>query len=133
MKVPWNQQNLEMVVEAYRSGGVGLNEYPRRFAVLKATLKAHLNNENKVANDIKKVMVRSTTFIKNQEEELAIYLLQFKQNLYGLTIADVMKFAFEWADKNKVPYCFNHKKMAGKKWFYGFMKRNPKLSLRRPE
>lgn len=44
------------------------------------------------------------------------------------------KAAFEYAERNKMKHPFNTvKKEAGKDWFYGFLKRNPEISIRVPE
>ncbi|KAG8235680.1 hypothetical protein J437_LFUL014023 [Ladona fulva] len=54
--------------------------------------------------------------------------------MFGLTLSDVRKLAFEVAERNGLPHNFNVEKgMAGKKWLYAFMKRHPKLSCRQPE
>nr|CAH7743446.1 unnamed protein product [Callosobruchus chinensis] len=53
---------------------------------------------------------------------------------FGVTIKDVRKAAFDLAEINNIKHNFNRvKKQAGKKWFYGFMRRHPSLSLRQPE
>ena len=42
--------------------------------------------------------------------------------------------AYDLAEENNLPHKFNNtKKLAGKKWYYNFMKRHPRLSLRAPE
>nr|CAH7743140.1 unnamed protein product [Callosobruchus chinensis] len=53
---------------------------------------------------------------------------------FGLTIRDIRRAAFQFAEKNDIPHSFNKQKgMAGKAWYYNFMKRHPKLSLRQLE
>lgn len=52
----------------------------------------------------------------------------------NLTITVVRKLAYDVTEKHSLPHSFNKdKKMAGKKWFYNFMERNPRLSLRKPD
>lgn len=47
---------------------------------------------------------------------------------------DIRKLAYEVVEKYTLNHNFNKdKQIAGKKWFYSFMKRNPQLSLRQPE
>ena len=54
--------------------------------------------------------------------------------LFGLTIDEVRSLAFELAEKNNLLHNFSKtKKMAGKCWFYSFLKRNPEISLRSAE
>lgn len=51
---------------------------------------------------------------------------------YGLTTVQVRKLAYESLNLN-YPAKWEENKIAGKDWMYGFRKRNPDLSLRRPE
>lgn len=54
--------------------------------------------------------------------------------MFRLTIKDVRRIAFQLAEVNRLTHNFkNDQQMAGKKWFYSFMKRHPNLSLRQPE
>jgi len=52
--------------------------------------------------------------------------------MFGLTIRDVRKMAFDVAGKLNVKLKFANN-LAGDKWYYGFMDRHPELSLRQPE
>jgi hypothetical protein len=54
--------------------------------------------------------------------------------MFGLSITDVRKFAFETVERNQLKHRFNkNEKTDGKKRLCSFMKRNPTLSLRQPE
>ena len=49
-------------------------------------------------------------------------------------MTDVRLLAFELADKHKIKHQFNKKKkIAGRNWMDGFLKRNPNLSFRKPK
>lgn len=62
------------------------------------------------------------------------HILYLEESVFGLTIKEVRKLAFEVAENYDLPHNFNRdNKIAGKKWFYAFLKRNPNLSLRKPE
>ena len=53
---------------------------------------------------------------------------------YGVTKQDLCKLAYQVAERNKIAHSFNEdRKMAGTDWFYGFLKRNPDLTMRIPE
>ena len=51
------------------------------------------------------------------------------------TTSDVRKFAYDLAVANNCsfPESWNKRKLAGKDWLYGFISRNPGISLRQPE
>lgn len=57
------------------------------------------------------------------------------QMFYGITVADLLRLAYEMASVNNlvVPTPWHTLKSAGEKWYRGFRKRNPQLSLRTPE
>ena len=77
---------------------------------------------------------KEAVFTAEQENELVQHLLDLESRFYGLTQKDVQKLGFELAERNFLPHPFNKvKKMAGRDWLLGFLKRNPKLSFRKPE
>ncbi|CAB4032795.1 tigger transposable element-derived 6-like [Paramuricea clavata] len=56
------------------------------------------------------------------------------QVFYGLSINDIRALVYEYCEKNNISNNFNSdKKMAGRDFVKGFLKRHPKLSLRKPE
>ncbi|XP_045453927.1 MFS-type transporter clz9-like [Melitaea cinxia] len=77
---------------------------------------------------------RKAIFSQEQEVELVDHILKCSKQFYGLTIEMVRKIAFKFAEVNNLKHNFDKKtQMAGKDWFYAFKKRNPNISLRRPE
>lgn len=130
----WDTASLANALEAYRRGDFGLNECSRQFGIPKATLKRHLENKNKRANDNIKRMGTFAVFSEDIERELVQHILALEGNMFGMTIRDVRKLAFEIAVRNNIKNNFNQeKRMAGKKWYYKFMSRHKELSLRQPE
>jgi hypothetical protein len=68
------------------------------------------------------------------EEQLVHRVLQLEQCMFGTTVTDLRRLAFQVADLNRIPHRFNkEKQIAGKKLYCGFMKLYPQLSLRQPE
>ena len=74
-------------------------------------------------------------FSKEQENELAKYLLQAADLYYGLAPKDVRRFAFKCAVAYSLqfPKTWSEKNMTGPDWFTDFLKRNPTLSIRKPQ
>jgi hypothetical protein len=61
-------------------------------------------------------------------------VLQLDERLFGLTRKDLRRLAYEIAEIKNLPHGFSHeKRMAGDKWYYGFIARHPQISLRQPE
>jgi hypothetical protein len=74
-------------------------------------------------------------FEKHMEESLAQYLLKCSSMFYGLSPKKTRQLAYQFAVRNslKIPDTWKIKKMAGKDWFSAFLRRNPNLSIRKPE
>lgn len=129
----WTQDHLQMAVAAYRNGDYGLNECTRVYGIPKATIRRHAMEKNLYANNTK-ALGRTATFSVEMEKVLADHILMLEECFFGLTIKDVRQLAFDLAENLKLTHTFNtEKKLAGKKWFYSFLRRNPNLTVRQPE
>ena len=104
------------------------------YGVPKSTLSRHTAGKNKIADDDVKFHGHAFTFTKELEAELVQHCLQLESMYFGLRVDDLRRLAFDLAEANSLHHSFNQKnRMAGKKWYYSFMKRHPELSLREPE
>lgn len=130
----WSEQDMKTAIRKYRTRKFGLNEICKRYKIPKPTFKRHLLGTNLKAKEGTKSLGRLTVFNAEIEQDLENQILKMEECFYGLTIKDIRKAAFQFAEKNALPHKFNKERgMAGKAWFYNFMKRHPKLSLRQPE
>lgn len=127
----WSENDLLKAIAAYKNGESGLNECSRIYGVPKATIKRHADRKNSVMNEVK-ALGRRATFSSEMEKVFTEHIMQLGEFFFGLTIKEIRKLAFYVAEKNSLPHSFNKvKKIAGKKWFYAFMRRNPQLTLRK--
>ena len=71
----------------------------------------------------------------DQEKELSSYLKKAADIYFGLSVKEVRKLAYQFAEStNKtIPPSWKENEMAGSDWFSGFLKRNKDLSIRSPE
>lgn len=123
-----------MALASYRNGDMGFNECCRHYNIPKPTLKRHLAGKNVVANESVKATGRTTTLPPEVEQQLVDHILRLEHLLFGVTITDVRKLAFQIAERNEIPHNFNRlTAMAGKKWFYAFKARHKDIALRTPE
>ncbi|XP_030767509.1 uncharacterized protein LOC115891223 [Sitophilus oryzae] len=78
-----------------------------------------------------------SVFSQEQEIELVKlvdYLKSMESRLFGLTMIDFRRLAFQLAIRNQCQHKFNAaSEMAGKDWMQCFLKRHPTLTLRKPE
>jgi len=130
----WTCDNMQKALESVRNKEMGLNEATRAYGIPKGTLFRHLKNVNKVAKDNKKHFGRGTFLPNELERELVDHCLELERMFFGLCIDDLRRLAFEVAEKNGYAHIFNRQtRMAGRKWYRGFMRRHRQLSLREPE
>lgn len=77
---------------------------------------------------------RKPIFNKKQEDTLADYLIHMTNIFDGLDTIQFRKVAFKCVEKLKIPHNFNKEaKLAGPDWPEGFLRRNPRVSIQKPE
>ncbi|KAF2880299.1 hypothetical protein ILUMI_25876 [Ignelater luminosus] len=72
----------------------------------------------------------------NEDEEKVIeeHVILLSKLYFGLTLIELRRLAFEFAETNNIKNNFcRDTRLARKDWLYGFLKRHPKISLRKPE
>ncbi|XP_044598416.1 MFS-type transporter clz9-like [Cotesia glomerata] len=71
------------------------------------------------------------TFNTEQEAEFVNHCKKMDERYFGLTINDLRRRAYEYAEANKIENRFDSGcKMAGRDWVESFLKRHPDLTLR---
>ncbi|CAH2088935.1 unnamed protein product [Euphydryas editha] len=129
----WNEESMKLALQALRKQEVGLNEASRIYGVPKATLKRRFDDKNVKAKEEKQIVGSTGDLTPELEEKFVNHILELKRCLYGITPKDVRSLAYKIAEQKGLKHRFNKKKeMAGKKWYYGFLKRHAELSLRQP-
>ncbi|KAJ8872474.1 hypothetical protein PR048_026080 [Dryococelus australis] len=82
--------------------GHGFNEYCRQYGISKPTLKRHLDSKNVIDNDSTKALGRTTTLPLEIENQLVEHVLKLEELLFGVTINDVLKLAYQIAEHNHI-------------------------------
>lgn len=135
----WNGESMKLAVQAVLDGEMGYRKASANFNVPQTTLERRVKKarENGLAPAVaseKSLGRYKSVFSKEQEEELAQYIFNMEERLFGLTLMDLRHLAFELSEANGIKHNFNReKKAAGKDWLYAFLQRNPRISLRNPE
>lgn len=119
-------QNIS-IREAARSTGIPLQTLHRY--VKKAKLNPGTEIRTQPLYEVRQI------FSKEQESDLGEYLQICSKMAYGLSTVAVRKVAYDMAIENniQIPQSWNENKCAGKEWVRGFLHRNKKLSIRKPE
>lgn len=134
----WSPQAMKNAIEEYKKGNIGLNKCCEKYDVPKKTFIRHLKGQVKrgvVPRGSNSLNGRLSALPSEVEEELVSHILRMEELLFGMTIIDIRKLAYDIAETNPNfdnPFS-REKKCAGKKWYYSFMKRHPNISLRQPE
>jgi hypothetical protein len=119
---------------AYRNGDMELNCAARTYSVTKATMKRRIDGTNINAVGKKQLFGRTADLHEKVETDLVNPVLLLEERLLGWTRKDLRRLPYQMAEINNLPHRFNHEnKMAGDKWYYGFIARRPEISLRQPE
>ena len=125
---------MSRALAAVRNGDMGVNEAARTYSVPRATLQRHLAGKNCFAVEHKKIVGSIADLPTEIEQELVSHVLKLEELMFGITPRELRVLAFEIADRNEIPNRFSkEKRIAGKKWYYSFMRRHPEIRLRQPE
>ncbi|CAK1553158.1 unnamed protein product, partial [Leptosia nina] len=126
----YSLEDLKKAIDDVKTKKLTIGKAAETYNVPKTTIFDHL----------KKTVVklprtgRKPLFTDKQETELVDYIIKCSKLYYGLTIKKIRQIAYQYAQKNKLTHNFDQvKQVAGKDWYYNFMKRHPSLSLRTPE
>lgn len=127
----WTPQQLQNAISAIRDG-MSIRAAGREYGIPECTLRKKM----KQGADITKTphLGKPTTFTDVQENELANHVITMAKMFHGLSRLQFRQLAFNYAEANNVKHNFNTStQMAGPDFYYGFLKRHPQISLRKPE
>jgi hypothetical protein len=116
--------------------GKSLRKVSTATGICKSTLHHYLK-KLKASRDtpLKPLCHRNQILSTHQENELSDYLIQTQKEGYALTPKLLKELTFSYARYNgiKIPSSWLKNRCSGPDWFGNFMKRQPRLSLRKPE
>ena len=128
-KASWTEEDLKRAKKA-RAEGKPIREVARLYNIPVTTLYDRLKSGSTDTPNLG----RKPVFSKHQEEDMAHHVVSLAKAFYGISPNELKRLAFEFAEKNGIPNNFNRAKcVAGDDWLAGFLKRNPSVSVRKPE
>ena len=130
----FTSQQLSDAVRSVLEGKKSVSVAAKEFNIKVMTLTRYISKLNSGGFPSMGYSKPRLIFSQEQESSLKNYLLQMASIFYGYP-KDVRCLAYECAVqyKIKIPESWTENKMAGKEWITSFLKRNPKLSIRKPE
>lgn len=127
----WTEEGMNRALNAINQNHCSIRKAARLYLVPYGTLQDRLRNRFPAK---KIVLGRKPVFSNELENMLADYVIKLSNLFYGLTANSIRKVAYEYAVSNNIKNNFNsNKEICGQEWLYGFLKRHPQLSLRKPE
>ncbi|KAJ3666603.1 hypothetical protein Zmor_002039 [Zophobas morio] len=123
----WSEETLKAALLEIDNGSP-LRAVSRRFGIPRSTLQDRCRTKNTG----QATLGRNPVFSKAEEKELVEHIIQLSKMFYGITPFEIKQCAFKYAIRNNVKNPFLNE-AAGRAWLEGFLKRNPQISLRRPE
>lgn len=127
----WSEENMKRALRAVNEKVVSIRKAAKMFDVPYGTLQDRIKGR---FSPKKYKLGRKSVFTAKQEAEFASHIISLSKVFYGLTAKSVRELAYQFAETNGLKHNFNKdKKICGKDWLYSFLRRNPMLSLRKPE
>lgn len=128
-KAQWTPDQLSVAINEVQNGK-SIRRAAKDHAIPFSTLQERL--KNCVTSGPR--LGRKAVFTSDEEAAIVKHLKTLANMYYGLTPLQFRKVAFEYAEKLNIHHRFNTTiKLAGKDWLEGFLKRNPSISIRKPE
>lgn len=128
----WSAENLKLAINAVKSGFETIRGAARDNGIPERTLRRHISANN----EIKKCLGKKPELGAEVETKLALHAIKLQKSGFALTEKVLRQLAYRLAVKLKKKTTFGKnkaRKLAGKDWFKGFMRRNPNLSLRKAQ
>ena len=114
---------------------MGSYKASRVFNVPQTALEHYVKDRKKSSSEtVKTKLGRKQILPCEAETDLAERCLLMERKFFGLTVADVMRLAYQLAVRNGIKNQFwMRNEKAGRKWLKNFLCRHPKISVRTPE
>ena len=133
----WSSEAMHQAVLAVFNREMGYKKAAQQFKVPQTTLECYVAKKRQEGDSFKIDKTAGKyccVFTQEQELQLVQYLTDMESRLFGLTMTDFRKLAYQLAVQNKCNNRFNcNTEMAGETWLIGFLKRHPTVTLRKPE
>ena len=134
----WEEATMKSAIYAVKNKEMSIRKAAIAYNVPKESLRRRIKGVLKLRSveDLHKNKLGSYRKVLSETEELELvkYIKDMDNAFYGLTINDLRRVVYDYADHKKINHPFNtDKKLAGYDFVEGFLKRYPILSLRKPE
>lgn len=141
---PYKMDSLMSAVKSVKKDGLRLSQAAKDYSVPRKTLSDYVKmsriENGEVICQRKQLGHQSAVFTKEQEGLLVERLLLLNSRGFPMTVHELKETAYAYAialirkgSKTCIPKAWEKNNLAGEDWYLSFRKRNPELSLRKPE
>ena len=128
-KAAWKIETMEEALKSVASG-MSIRKAALKYDIPFSTIKDRV----KAGKCYAPSMGKKCVFTPEQEAEIERHILLLAKLFFGISPIELRRLAFEFAERNGLKHNFSQtNRLAGKDWYYGFVKRHPTISLRKPE
>jgi len=131
----WDPERRKAAMKAIRNREMGSYKASRFFNVPWTTLERYVKDQQKSSSETVKTKLGRKQILRcGAENDLTEHCLLMEKKFFVLTMADVMRLAYQLAIRNEIQnrFCKRNEK-AGRKWLKNFLCRHPRISVRTPE
>lgn len=132
-KASWTAESLKVAADLVQQGQ-SIHKVAKKTNIPYSTLQRKLKKVGGRQIFESPRLGRHAVFSKEQESILVDHLITMSNMFHGLTSQQLRKIAYTCAESLGIPHTFNREKeIAGRGWINSFLKRNPQISVRKPE
>jgi len=131
----WDPERMKAAIEAMRNKEMGSHRASRVFNVPQTTLERYVTDRQKTSSEtVKTKLGRKQVLPCEAENYLAEHCLLMERKFFGLTMAEVMRLAYQLSVRNIIKNQFYKRiEKVGRKWLKNVVCRHPQISGRTPE
>ncbi|XP_018359931.1 PREDICTED: uncharacterized protein LOC108759131 isoform X2 [Trachymyrmex cornetzi] len=128
-RATWSQDSLTEAIDQISQNKMNIWNASKYYDIPYRTLKRRINE-----NNFNKGALGRPAFLGDHESKLITYIQKMENTGFPLTANAIRKLAFTFALKNNLLNKFSQNtEIVGYDWFCSFMKRHPKLSIKKAE
>lgn len=126
----WSEESLQNAIDAVKNG-VAVMKASKNFGIPRKTLERRVKKNDCIKRSR---LGPDSTFGEFNEKKLVIHIKKMQKHGFPLTIDDIRRVAYHFAEQLKLKHKFNANiQKAGYDWFHSFLSRNRDLSIRKTE
>jgi hypothetical protein len=131
----WDTERMKAAIEAIRNKEMRSCKASRVFNIPQTTLEHYVKNRQKNSSEtVKTKLGRKQVLPCKAENDVAEHCLLMERKFLGLTMADVVRLAYQLAVRKGIKNRFCKRNEKGRrKWLKNFLCHHPQISVRTPE